>query len=151
MTKADALELVSRYRPLLKTGGRAVFIAPQESGFRSDPTHVEFSDFAALRQIARECGLAPVREYSFPLPRYCGTFFRYNEFVSISVKEPTRTSYSAGACRLKATESSARGSAPEPRAAPTSGKRSRRRAQASAVGSGIPRGWLLRGSGLPDR
>lgn len=86
MTRPEAVTLVRRYQPLLKMGGRVIVIAPQESGFRSDPTHVEFLDFAALQEIARDAGLRPTEEYSFPFPRFWGRFFRYNEFVSISRK-----------------------------------------------------------------
>lgn len=86
MTKPEAVGLVRRYQPLLKAGGRVIVIAPQESGYRSDPTHVEFLDFAALREIARDAGLRPTEEYSFPFPRSWGRLFRYNEFVSISEK-----------------------------------------------------------------
>jgi SAM-dependent methyltransferase len=89
MTRPEGVALLQRYRPVLKRGGRAILIAPQESGFESDPTHVEFADFAALRRIARESGLTTEREYSFPFPRPLGKFFRYNEFVSISRKDRT--------------------------------------------------------------
>jgi SAM-dependent methyltransferase len=86
MTKPEAVSLLRRYQPLLKAEGRVILIAPQESGFRSDPTHVEFMDFGALREVARDAGLKTIEEYSFPFPRVCGRFFRHNEFVSISEK-----------------------------------------------------------------
>lgn len=86
VTRPEAVALARRYQPLLKMGGRVILIAPQESGFRSDPTHVEFLDFTALREIAGDAGLQPTEEYSFPFPRFWGRFFRYNEFVSISEK-----------------------------------------------------------------
>lgn len=86
MRKPEAEELLRRYVPLLKAGGRCVIMTPQEAGHAAEASHVEFMDFAALRSIAASCGLAPRREYSFPLPRLAGRFFRYNEFVSVSEK-----------------------------------------------------------------
>lgn len=86
MTREQAVALLRRYASCLKSGGKVILIAPQESGFRSDPTHVEFADFEALRQIARESGLIPGREYSFPFSPSFGRIFRHNEFVSISRK-----------------------------------------------------------------
>jgi SAM-dependent methyltransferase len=79
-----ALELVRRYLPYLRHPGTVILITPQESGFRSDDTHVEFLDFAKLLDLVRACGLAPTRQYSFPLPRPLGRLFRYNEFVVVA-------------------------------------------------------------------
>jgi len=79
-----AAELVAHYLPYLRPGGRVILITPQESGYRSDPTHVEFLDFEALRGIAATCGLRPQRQYSFPFPRSLGRLFRYNEFVVVT-------------------------------------------------------------------
>lgn len=86
MTEQQAGKLLSDYLELLKPEGQVILIAPQEAGYRSDPTHVQFMDFEALRRMARELGLTHVREYSFPFVRSAGRWFRYNEFVSISKK-----------------------------------------------------------------
>lgn len=88
MTKQQAAELLSEYLPFLKPQGQVILITPQEAGYRSDPTHVQFMDFEALRGISCELGLTPVREYSFPFGRLVGRWFKYNEFVSISKKAP---------------------------------------------------------------
>jgi SAM-dependent methyltransferase len=88
MTEQQAAKLLSDYLQLLKPQGQVILIAPQEAGYRSDPTHVQFMDFDALRRIACEVGLTHVREYSFPFVRLVGRCFRYNEFVSISKKAP---------------------------------------------------------------
>lgn len=74
----DALlqEHLGRLRP----GGRVVVFTPQESGQRSDPTHVRFVDFDALDRSAQRLGLAPLVARSFPFPRAAGRAFRYNEF-----------------------------------------------------------------------
>jgi len=86
MTEAEATNLVREYLPCLKRDGRIVLIAPQEAGYRSDPTHVQFMNFEALRRVAGAAGLTHLREYSFPFARSVGRYFRHNEFVSISRK-----------------------------------------------------------------
>lgn len=83
MTRAEAGELLGHYVPYLRPGGRVVVIAPQEAGFRSDETHVEFMDHAALRELLEGHGLQVTDEFSFPFVRTVGRFLRYNEFVSV--------------------------------------------------------------------
>jgi SAM-dependent methyltransferase len=86
MTLQEAVDLLSRYLYLLKPGGKVIVITPQEAGYRSDPTHIQFMDFEVLRRIASEAGLMPVKEFSFPFPRIFGRLFKHNEFVSVSEK-----------------------------------------------------------------
>lgn len=82
---ADVAEsIVREYLPCLRPGGKAVFITPQEVGFRSDPTHVRFVDLDRLRAHAQALGLVVDRAYSFPFPRPAGKVFRYNEFVLVA-------------------------------------------------------------------
>ena len=91
MEKKEVAGLLRVYLPYLRPGGRVVFITPQERGFRSDPTHVAFMDFASLAAIAKESGLTVERQYSFPFPRSLGRIFTYNEFITICRKrEPAR-------------------------------------------------------------
>ncbi|MDH3605989.1 MAG: class I SAM-dependent methyltransferase [Acidimicrobiia bacterium] len=86
MTRDEAVALVARYLPFLRPGGRVVLIAPQEAGFRTDPTHVEFMDRPALRHILEANRLVVRKEASFPLMRSAGRFLRYNEFLAVGVK-----------------------------------------------------------------
>jgi SAM-dependent methyltransferase len=86
MRHTDAAALVRKYLPLLRPGGRAVFLCPQEAGYRSDPSHVFFADFTALEAISSELGLLTERAYSFPFPRPVGRIFAYNEFVVVARK-----------------------------------------------------------------
>jgi len=79
----SAAALIAEHLPRLRSGGRVVLIAPQQAGFRSDPTHVTFFDFAALEALLARQGCATLRAYSFPFPRAVGRFFPYNEFVVI--------------------------------------------------------------------
>ncbi len=86
MTQPEAVDLVRKYLPMLRHDGRLIIIAPQEAGYKSDSTHVEFMDYQKLREIHAELGLDFQLEYSFPFPRFAGSIFTYNEFISISKK-----------------------------------------------------------------
>lgn len=86
MRRGELIELLRSYLDAVRAGGRVVLITPQEAGFRSDPTHVEFMDLTTLRAVADELGLEQERDASFPLPRAFGRVFRYNEFLSVSRK-----------------------------------------------------------------
>ncbi|PBC79422.1 methyltransferase family protein [Streptomyces sp. TLI_235] len=78
-------ELMASYLPSIRSGGRVVLITPQSAGYRSDPTHVRFVDFAGLRALAEEFGLVVDRSYSFPLPEAAGKVFKYNEYVLVGL------------------------------------------------------------------
>jgi SAM-dependent methyltransferase len=76
--------LVRSYLRYLRPGGRVILIAPQEAGYRSDATHVEFMDEPKLRRLCGAIGLRVERAYSFPFPRVAGRLFAYNEFVLVA-------------------------------------------------------------------
>jgi 2-polyprenyl-3-methyl-5-hydroxy-6-metoxy-1,4-benzoquinol methylase len=84
LDEPTGVELIRTYLPQLRTDGRVVVITPQERGQRSDPTHVRLMDAAALAELASRCGLVVERISSFPLPRYFGRWFIYNETVTIA-------------------------------------------------------------------
>lgn len=84
MPAADTVPLLRRYLPSVRPGGRVVLITPQEAGFRSDPTHVDFVDDEALHRVVGELGLDLQQTSSFPLPRWAGRWFRHNEFVAVA-------------------------------------------------------------------
>lgn len=86
MTAGEASALLRTWSDSLRAGGRCVVITPQEAGFRSDPTHVEWIDFARAEAVVRDAGLALLRQYSFPFPRALGRVFKYNEFVTVARK-----------------------------------------------------------------
>lgn len=83
MSVDEAIELIGRYLGFIRPGGNVVLIAPQEAGFRSDASHVEFMDFEALETILIRAGADFERSYSFPFPRQFGRVFPHNEFVAI--------------------------------------------------------------------
>lgn len=84
MTKAQAVDTVSRWLPFLRPNGQLVLITPQKRGFESDPTHVEMMDFSSLASIVHAIGLVVVKTRSFPFPRLVGNVFRYNEFIVVA-------------------------------------------------------------------
>ena len=84
MRREELVALLREHLAYVRPGGLLILVTPQEVGFRSDPSHVEFLDLAALRSVADALGLEPVRDYSFPFPRFFGRLFVYNEFVSVS-------------------------------------------------------------------
>src|SRR3954469_10790765 len=59
MTEDQAAALVREYEPLVRSGGQLLLMAPQEAGFASDATHVQFMDFARLSRIAERAGFTP--------------------------------------------------------------------------------------------
>jgi 2-polyprenyl-3-methyl-5-hydroxy-6-metoxy-1,4-benzoquinol methylase len=81
-----ARDLVSSHLRYVKAGGRVVLITPQEAGYRSDATHIEFVDLNRLAALSRGLGLLPEAAYSFPFPRPAGNWFKYNEFIHIARK-----------------------------------------------------------------
>jgi hypothetical protein len=78
--------LVREYLNYLKIGGRLVCIVPQESGYKTDPTHRTFLQSSDLEQLEESLGLRHERAYSFPFARAVGRVFPYNETVSLSTK-----------------------------------------------------------------
>jgi 2-polyprenyl-3-methyl-5-hydroxy-6-metoxy-1,4-benzoquinol methylase len=83
MSLDQACELVAHHLDFVRAGGKVVLIAPQEAGYRSDETHVEFMDFEKLESILVRVGVVHERSYSFPFPRAVGRVFPHNEFVVV--------------------------------------------------------------------
>jgi SAM-dependent methyltransferase len=86
MTRARASDLVGSHLPYLRPGGSVVIIVPQPAGFASDPTHVEYVDRAAIKEIEDTHGLESIRIYSFPFPPAVGKVFLHNETIAVSRK-----------------------------------------------------------------
>jgi SAM-dependent methyltransferase len=77
-------DVLAPYLPYLAPGATIVLICPQERGFASDATHTVFTDQARLRQLSEQLQLRVERQFSFPLPRWAGRVFTYNEFVTVA-------------------------------------------------------------------
>jgi GT2 family glycosyltransferase/SAM-dependent methyltransferase len=88
MSRPEVVTLIRQYLPLLKPHGRIILFTPQEVGFRSDPTHVEYMGLEKLQEICSELQFVPERAYSFPLPRIFGKLFIYNESVFVGRRLP---------------------------------------------------------------
>ncbi|GEP32999.1 hypothetical protein NSZ01_07670 [Nocardioides szechwanensis] len=86
MSRDEAVAIIQDYLPALRPGGRAFFICPQERGYDSDPTHVEWTSGEDLEALAQLCGLTAGRWRSFPAPRAFGRIFTYNEFTVLATK-----------------------------------------------------------------
>ncbi len=83
MRPDQAVEILRSYSEALAPGARTVLICPQEKGYASDATHVNFSDLDTLASVAEQCGWTVEKRFSFPFPRPAGKVFRYNEFVLV--------------------------------------------------------------------
>jgi len=86
----EAVEFVGAHLRFVRPGGRVALIAPQEAGYRSDPTHVEYMDFVRLHGLLEAHGLERERSYSFPFPQIVGRVFPHNEFVVVGRRSPFR-------------------------------------------------------------
>jgi SAM-dependent methyltransferase len=86
LAEPAALDVVRSYLPFVRSGGRVVFVTPQERGYASDATHVRFCGFAEVGKLCADLGLTVVRQYSFPFGRWAGKAFTYNEFVTVAAK-----------------------------------------------------------------
>lgn len=84
LESGQAAEILASYLPSVRPGGRVVLATPQERGWASDPTHTVFVDGDALADLASELGLTVTPWRSFPLPRWGGKLFIYNEFQLIA-------------------------------------------------------------------
>lgn len=96
LPRAEAVRILAGYLDYLAPGGLAVFICPQERGYTTDSTHVEFTDFDGLADVAGQLGLTVTRRLSFPLPRAAGKVFPYNEFVLVARKPSAGLSTPSG-------------------------------------------------------
>jgi SAM-dependent methyltransferase len=80
----EVVQILHEYLNLLKPEGKIILITPQEVGYRSDASHIEFMNFPKLREISAQINFKVIKKYSFPFPRLFGYLFIYNEFISVS-------------------------------------------------------------------
>jgi SAM-dependent methyltransferase len=79
--------LISEHLRFLKPGGKLCLICPQEAGFKTDSTHINFVDFDKLVVLCTGLGFEVQRRFSFPFPRVVGKVFPYNEFVVVATSK----------------------------------------------------------------
>ena len=81
MSLNDFVVLLKEYKSFLKPAGVVVVICPQELGYASDSTHINFMDFKELEKALKASGFEVLSQYSYPFPRFFGKWFTQNEFV----------------------------------------------------------------------
>lgn len=85
MPAVEARKLVEDYLPYVND--KVVVICPQEKGFTTDETHVNFLRHEDIALILTELGLSIDRSYSFPFPKRAGRWFTHNETVVVAHKQ----------------------------------------------------------------
>ena len=83
MTEDERNTIMKEFRKYLKPEGRLVIICPQEAGFRSDSTHIEYLDFNAIKEYGLRHDFVVELAKSNPFPRFFGKLFKYNEFFVV--------------------------------------------------------------------
>jgi 2-polyprenyl-3-methyl-5-hydroxy-6-metoxy-1,4-benzoquinol methylase len=86
LTQDEGCSLIEKYAPLIKLGGLAILICPQEKGFSTDYSHVTFLDRDKLCAMLTMTGFVVQKTFSFPFPRILGRIFAYNETVVVGRK-----------------------------------------------------------------
>ena len=75
--------IMKEFRKYLIPEGRLVIICPQEAGFRSDSTHIEYLDFKSIKEYGLRHDFVVEFAKSNPFPRFLGKLFKYNEFFVV--------------------------------------------------------------------
>jgi 2-polyprenyl-3-methyl-5-hydroxy-6-metoxy-1,4-benzoquinol methylase len=81
MTHDECAVLLDEYVPYIRRGGQLIVMTPQEAGYKTDASHVSFTDFDDIAALCAGVGAVVERRLSFPFPRPVGRVFPYNEFV----------------------------------------------------------------------
>ena len=87
---ATQKKIFYQYMPHLKSDAKIVLICPQEAGFNSDPTHIRWVDENILEKILESLGCEKIKINSFPLPRWAGKRFTYNQTVATGILKSPR-------------------------------------------------------------
>jgi SAM-dependent methyltransferase len=82
MTRIQGMALLEHYLPFARRSVAA--ICPQERGYTTDATHVTFLDGSDIVEMLEDVGLRTRSVRSFPLPRFAGRAFTYNETVVLA-------------------------------------------------------------------
>jgi SAM-dependent methyltransferase len=84
LSTANGEKIIKDYLPYVRD--KVVVICPQEKGFKTDKTHINFLKHKDIEDIMERCGLKVVKSYSFPFHRQAGKAFTYNETVVVGSK-----------------------------------------------------------------
>ncbi len=83
LTEDNRNAIMKEFRKYLIPEGRLVIICPQEAGFRSDSTHIEYLDFKSIKEYGLRHDFVVELAKSNPFPRFLGKLFKYNEFFVV--------------------------------------------------------------------
>ncbi len=86
VSNEDQVQLLGTFLPYVKPGGKVVLITPQEAGYASDASHINFTDTDRLIQLIHGQSCRLQSAYSFPFPRSAGRYFKHNEFVAVGIR-----------------------------------------------------------------
>ena len=84
LDEGDADKLLTEYLEFLRPGGRLVAVTPQEKLYAKDSTHIRWVDEDELAAHARRADLVIEQISSYPMPRFAGRLFPYNEFYLVA-------------------------------------------------------------------
>ncbi|MEI7488657.1 MAG: class I SAM-dependent methyltransferase [Chryseobacterium sp.] len=84
MSTSQGKKIIKDYLPYVKSN--IVVICPQEKGFPTDETHVNFLSHADIEQILKSLGLVIRKSYSFPFHKQAGKVFTHNETIVVACK-----------------------------------------------------------------
>ena len=85
LTTKDCIAIIKEYLPYVSD--KVVVICPQEKGFKTDETHINYLNHKGIEQILEKSGLTVTKSYSFPLHKLLGSkTFTYNETVVVGTK-----------------------------------------------------------------
>jgi SAM-dependent methyltransferase len=85
LTTQDGISIIKEYLPYVSD--KVVVICPQEKGFKTDETHINYLNHKDIEQILEKSGLTVTKSYSFPLHRLLGNkTFTYNETIVVGAK-----------------------------------------------------------------
>lgn len=82
MPTSDGKKIIEEYLPFVNN--KVVVICPQEKGFPTDETHVNFLRHEDIEDILKSLGLKIHKSYSFPFHKAAGKFFTHNETVVVA-------------------------------------------------------------------
>ncbi|MCA9301634.1 methyltransferase domain-containing protein [Candidatus Saccharibacteria bacterium] len=84
LSTEDGKQIIKEYLPYVKD--KVVIICPQEKGFTTDETHINFLTHNDIEGMLESCGLMVTKSYSFPFFKSVGKIFAYNETVVVAEK-----------------------------------------------------------------
>lgn len=84
MSTSQGKKIIKDYLPFVKKN--IVVICPQEKGFPTDDTHVNFLTHSDIEEILKSLGLIIHKSYSFPFHKRVGKVFTHNETIVVARK-----------------------------------------------------------------